>query len=227
MRSLGGFRRLRERENEHEEKTREKKRAQRHCRQTDRQTPRKRYSLPLTCPLCRWVCSDSAVTEALGREHSGLLQSQPPCSGCQSHLGVPLTPPQPSPGSSSSSSSSEPLWHQPQPGCAAGSERSAHIPAHPGASQRIPASPTWQQEPSCSPREPPGTAEHGRRMPKAAGEHLGAGSGGGCLARALALSLCWNKAPARLAASGSPELWCPQIAHLQELPQTGGLGEFH
>lgn len=173
----------------HAEKARKKPSTE--ALQTDRHRE-KEYSLPLTCPLCRWVCADSELREALGRERS-FVRASP-------LLGVTVTPRHPSPPqiSPGSSSSSEPLSHQPQPGCAARAlcSGSRRIPAHPSASQSIPASPTWQQKPSLSPRG------HWGRMPKAAGEHRGAGRGG-CLRKR---SLCWDKEPARLALSGSPEL---------------------
>lgn len=133
----------------------------------------------MTCPLCRGVCADSVVREALGREQSGLLQRQPPARG-DNHTSTPLPSP-PLPGQQQrqrqQQRSSEPLSHQPQPGCAAGSQRPApallRSPAHPRLTHLA-------AEAQLIPPRGRGTAAHGRRMAKAAGEHLGAGRGDAC-----------------------------------------------
>lgn len=155
----------------------------------DRQTQRKRYSLPLPCPLCRWVCAGSLVREALGREQSSLLQRQPPARG-ESHTPAPL----PSPSSSSSSAAqSRSLLHPAKPysslnpagwGLAAQPAPTAHAPAALPKSppdQHVPLHPLLHPPGSKTPASPP--LEMGDRSARAADAKgwQGASGGGGCL----------------------------------------------
>lgn len=216
----------------HAEKARKKKQKPEHRGTADRQTQRKRYSLPLTCPLCRWVCADSVAREALGREQSGLLQRQPPARGLKVTLGHP-SPALPTSlrgaaaaaaaAQSGSFASSQTL--RAAPGSAQQAEARLRCPRErtsSGTAHRIPPRPTarltWPQSPSFPPPsvvgEPLRTGGGWQMLAGSIwgerGREGGRGEGGGkrCLRKRslLSPSVCWNKASACILLIGSSEV---------------------
>lgn len=182
MRSLGGFRRSRP-SIQHAEKTRKKPSTE--ALQTDRQTDTEERILTafdlssLPVGLCRQR-GHSGSGERAERASSETA----PCSGCQSHLGVPHTPPSPPRAAAAAAAA------QLRAALASAPARlRSRLRALCSGSQRIPAHPRLTHlaaEAQLLPPRARGTAAHGRRMPKAAGEHLGAGREG-MPARALAV----------------------------------------
>jgi len=185
--------------------------------QTDRQTQRNDTHC-LRPVLSAGGSALPAWSERLWGESREVSFRDNPLHGVEGTLGHP-SPPQLSPGSSSSAARSHPAktLRQPQPrrlglGCAAGSHRSP--PASPRSPPHRRASPPphlthLAAEPQLLPRRRWGTAPHGRRMPKAGREHLGAGGGGGeCLRKRslLSPSVCRNKASACIVLIGSSEV---------------------